>query len=511
MRGKGFAFYDEGVRVPLIVKDPTGGWTQAAEARPHAAGRERGPGGADADARDRRRRLARRLRRTRRSPAAPTSPRILQRPDGAAAGRTSRTRPTSPARARPCRPRSRSPRAVPHHRGAHAARQDRPLRVLEGRHARRSTSRSRSSTRPTTTHAGAGGSRSTTSTTSAARARADKALVRRLGKLLDQAMADEIQQPLPPALQPVQHAGVHGLVLAAAGRVHPGHRTLAAPGHAPVRPLGDRARPARHRGRGDPGLLGHSLNITDSQMAVLSGHFTMMLVVTAPEGTDVDVVARGARAHPRAPVARRALAEPARRGGGRRRLRAVAHRHRLRRRPPGDRARRLGAPRGPRGQRHRPRDARWSARAARRPLRDGARGGAARGHGPGGAAGDARRGRAEQGVDVTVRPLEPDVMWSARSSATRTLRSSRWRGRSGRGRGDRARGGGSRRHDGLVRALRRAGGDAAGGDGADGRRRRHGAQEGDGANGRLVLVNPRDRLGRPAPRSGARAASASPS
>ena len=29
MRGKGFAFYDEGVRVPLIVKDPTGGWTQA--------------------------------------------------------------------------------------------------------------------------------------------------------------------------------------------------------------------------------------------------------------------------------------------------------------------------------------------------------------------------------------------------------------------------------------------------------------------------------------------------
>ena len=37
-------------------------------------------------------------------------------------------------------------------------------------------------------------------------------------------------------------------------------------------------------------LLGHSLNITDSQMAVLSGHFTMMLVVTAPEGTDLDAV-----------------------------------------------------------------------------------------------------------------------------------------------------------------------------------------------------------------------------
>jgi glycine cleavage system transcriptional repressor len=37
-------------------------------------------------------------------------------------------------------------------------------------------------------------------------------------------------------------------------------------------------------------LLGHSLNITDSQMAVLSGHFTMMLIVTAPDGTDLDLV-----------------------------------------------------------------------------------------------------------------------------------------------------------------------------------------------------------------------------
>jgi arylsulfatase A-like enzyme len=29
MRGKGFAFYDEGARVPLVVKDPTGSWTTA--------------------------------------------------------------------------------------------------------------------------------------------------------------------------------------------------------------------------------------------------------------------------------------------------------------------------------------------------------------------------------------------------------------------------------------------------------------------------------------------------
>ena len=37
-------------------------------------------------------------------------------------------------------------------------------------------------------------------------------------------------------------------------------------------------------------LLGHSLNITDSQMAVLGGRFAMMLIVDAPEGTDLDAV-----------------------------------------------------------------------------------------------------------------------------------------------------------------------------------------------------------------------------
>jgi glycine cleavage system transcriptional repressor len=37
-------------------------------------------------------------------------------------------------------------------------------------------------------------------------------------------------------------------------------------------------------------LLGHSLNITDSQMAVLGGRFSMMLIVEAPEATDLDAV-----------------------------------------------------------------------------------------------------------------------------------------------------------------------------------------------------------------------------
>src|SRR2546428_8989418 len=35
-------------------------------------------------------------------------------------------------------------------------------------------------------------------------------------------------------------------------------------------------------------LLAHSVNIEDSQMTILRGHFTMMLVVAPPEGADLD-------------------------------------------------------------------------------------------------------------------------------------------------------------------------------------------------------------------------------
>jgi glycine cleavage system transcriptional repressor len=37
-------------------------------------------------------------------------------------------------------------------------------------------------------------------------------------------------------------------------------------------------------------LLGHSLNIEDSQATILRGHFTMMLVVAAPDGVDADAL-----------------------------------------------------------------------------------------------------------------------------------------------------------------------------------------------------------------------------
>ena len=69
-------------------------------------------------------------------------------------------------------------------------------------------------------------------------------------------------------------------------------------------------------------LLGHSLNITDSQMAVLGGRFTMMLIVDAPEATDLDAVREElARTRERLEP-RRAVAEPA---GRRRRARSPPH------------------------------------------------------------------------------------------------------------------------------------------------------------------------------------------
>ena len=38
-------------------------------------------------------------------------------------------------------------------------------------------------------------------------------------------------------------------------------------------------------------LHAHGVNVADSQMAILRGHFTMTLVVTAPEGLDYDALA----------------------------------------------------------------------------------------------------------------------------------------------------------------------------------------------------------------------------
>jgi glycine cleavage system transcriptional repressor len=37
-------------------------------------------------------------------------------------------------------------------------------------------------------------------------------------------------------------------------------------------------------------LVAHGANVTDSQMAILRGHFTMMLLITGPDGLDADAL-----------------------------------------------------------------------------------------------------------------------------------------------------------------------------------------------------------------------------
>ena len=42
-------------------------------------------------------------------------------------------------------------------------------------------------------------------------------------------------------------------------------------------------------------LVAHGVNVTDSQMAILRGHFTMMLLVTGPDALDADALAEDLR------------------------------------------------------------------------------------------------------------------------------------------------------------------------------------------------------------------------
>jgi glycine cleavage system transcriptional repressor len=43
-------------------------------------------------------------------------------------------------------------------------------------------------------------------------------------------------------------------------------------------------------------LVAHGVNVTDSEMAILRGHFTMMLLVTGPDALDSDALAEELRA-----------------------------------------------------------------------------------------------------------------------------------------------------------------------------------------------------------------------
>ena len=173
-------------------------------------------------------------------------------------------------------------------------------------------------------------------------------------------------------------------------------------------------------------LLGHSLNITDSHMGVLGGRFSMMLIVEAPEGRTSTPCARSSPARARGSTSTRSRCtrwpRPATSAGGDPShivtVYGVDH--------PGIVHAVSARLASKSGQRDRPGD----AARRRRPLRDGARDRAAARRRPGGDGGDARRrrGRAGRRGDRPAARVRRHG-WSARSSATRTPRSSRWRAR----------------------------------------------------------------------------------
>jgi len=202
MRGKGFAFYDEGSRVPLIVKDPTGSWTQAVrEARNQlvesvdlaALFLTLATGGNDWRGDSRYAQIAGRadIAAILQNPKAPGRAYIAHATDEP--GTSSQV--PSPQQARPApnhivgvrTPHGKLARYAFWKDGTFEIDESRPIDYEAYNYA---TKDGRLEVDNVYDRRGA--------------SRSDKALVRRLDALLDRAMTEEIQQPLPAALQPVQ-------------------------------------------------------------------------------------------------------------------------------------------------------------------------------------------------------------------------------------------------------------------------------------------------------------------
>ena len=202
MRGKGFGFYEEGVRVPLIVKDPTRTWTKA-------IGRDRtqlassvdlaalmltiATGSDDWRGDSAYAHLARRadLARILRDPEAPGRPYIAYATDEP--GTTSLI------------PTAQQVKPAPNHITG--------VRTARGKYARyafwkdggNQVDESREVQVEAYDYATRDGRRELDNLVRRRGVhRHDRAFVRRMENLLDQAMAEEIQAPLPAGLQPVQ-------------------------------------------------------------------------------------------------------------------------------------------------------------------------------------------------------------------------------------------------------------------------------------------------------------------
>jgi arylsulfatase A-like enzyme len=202
MRGKGFAFYDEGVRVPLVVRDPTGGWTKAIKADRRqlvesvdlsALLLTLATGGDDWRGNSAYAQIAGRA----------NIGRILQNPR--AQGRSYIAHATDEPGTSSAVPTSQQVRPAPNHITA--------VRTAHGKLARyafwKDGTTDIDQSRPVQDEAYNYDTRSgrleiDNIYNKRGSSRSDKALVRHLEKLLESAMTKEIQAPLPAPLQPVQ-------------------------------------------------------------------------------------------------------------------------------------------------------------------------------------------------------------------------------------------------------------------------------------------------------------------
>jgi arylsulfatase A-like enzyme len=202
MRGKGFAFYDEGSRVPLIVHDPTGGWTKATriDRKQLVEAVDLAPlmltlatGGNDWRGDSRYAQIA----------ARADIASILQNPE--APGRAYIAHATDEPGTSPLVPSPQQFAPAPFHITAVRTVHGKFVRYAFWKDGTNQIDESQPINYEAYNYATKDGRLEVDNVYDRRGAsRSDKALVRRLDSLLDKAMAEEIQAPLPPALQPVQ-------------------------------------------------------------------------------------------------------------------------------------------------------------------------------------------------------------------------------------------------------------------------------------------------------------------
>jgi arylsulfatase A-like enzyme len=204
MRGKGFAFYDEAVRVPLVVTDPTGGWTQSLKVDRRqlvesvdlsALLLTLATGGDDWRGNSTYAQIAGRA----------DIARILQ--DPTARGRSYIAHATDEPGTSSTVPTAQQVRPAPNHITAVRTARGKLARYAFWKDGTTDLDESRDIQYEAYDYDTRNGRLEVDNVYGKrGSSRSEKALVRRLGKLLDTAMTEEIAAPLPAALQPVQDA-----------------------------------------------------------------------------------------------------------------------------------------------------------------------------------------------------------------------------------------------------------------------------------------------------------------